>query len=92
MHRADLLLAWEKKAEPGHCSPGFGQRGVVARPLDGGTLTHWGARTPARGLATMPRLWPYTIFARSVAVAALRGEESGERESEEREAGRSECG
>ena len=32
----------------------LGQRGAVAWPLDGGVLTRWGVRAPARGPATAP--------------------------------------
>ena len=35
---------------------GTGHSGVAARPLDGGALTRWGARTPTRGPATAPGL------------------------------------
>ena len=38
-----------KAGRKGHGSPGSGHRGAAARPLDGGALTRWGARTPARG-------------------------------------------
>jgi len=46
----------EKKGRPGLRSPGSGHRGAAARPLDGGALTRWGARTPARGPETAPGL------------------------------------
>ena len=58
VHWANLSPAWEKRAEPGgDVSPGLGQGGAMARPLDGGTLTHWGARTPVRGPAMVPWLY-----------------------------------
>ena len=46
----------EKRAEPGSLLIGLGQGGAAARPLDGGGLTRWGTRTPARGPATAPWL------------------------------------
>jgi len=50
----------EKKAElRGCCSLDSGHMGAAARPLDGGALTRWGARTPTRGPATAPWLPPW---------------------------------
>ena len=84
-------MAWEKKSRTGP-SParekksrarallaGLGHRGAVARPLDGGVLTRWGARTPARGPATAPGL---VARSRSLGCAQLK-RESVEREAEE---------
>ena len=53
MHRAAASPAREKKAERGGLVRALA-KGAAARPLDGGALTHWGARTPSRGLATVP--------------------------------------
>ena len=39
--------AREKKTEPGSLLAGLGQGVTAARPLDGGALTRWGARTLA---------------------------------------------
>ena len=66
------LVGAREKRRPsrGHCSPGSGQRGAAARPLDGGGLTRWGARTPARGLATAPWL-PAPPSSLSVACSVL---------------------
>ena len=65
---AYLAVAWhyshagalEKKGRLGALLAGTGHRGAAARPLDGGALTHWGARTPARGPATALRLHRFT--------------------------------
>jgi len=43
-----------KIAEPVLLLAGLGKGVTAARPLDGGTLTRWGARTPARGPAAVP--------------------------------------
>ena len=54
----------EKKTEPGKKFARLGQKGTVAKPLDGGALTRWGARTPARGPATAPGPRCFTVVAR----------------------------
>ena len=41
-----------------------GQKGAAARPLDGGALTRWGARTPARGPAVAPWMPARSLLAR----------------------------
>jgi len=58
----------EGQAE-GHCSPGSGQRGTAARPLDGGAPPRWGARTPA----TAPLL--HCFACSSLGAAVLKREE-----------------
>ena len=90
MRQDDPSPARKKKTESGCYSPGFGQWGAAARPLDGGVLTRWGARASARGPATapwLPRSSALISRPRCLAVDALRGEENGERESIEREEG-----
>ena len=55
-------------------SPAREKKGAAARPLDGGVLTHWGARAPARGPATAPRLAMAArsaFLARGCSVAAV---------------------
>jgi len=74
-----------EEAEPGSWLSGLGQGGAAARPLDGGVLTRWGARVPARGPATAPWLLS-SLAARSIVLAALR-KERRQRENEERESG-----
>ena len=69
----------------GGCSSDSGHRGAAARPLDGGALTRWGARTPARGPATTPFLH---CFARSLARCVAVAERVREREEEGRMAAR----
>jgi hypothetical protein len=50
-------------------------RGATARPLDGGVLTRWGARAPARGPATAPWERPF-LRSRSLGCAVTeKGEE-----------------
>ena len=73
-------------------SPAREKKGAAARPLDGGVLTHWGARAPARGPATAPWLPRSTVRSLAVSlsaapVLALRRseEESGDRERLKRE-------
>ena len=46
----------EKGPAGGELLTGTGHRGAAAKPLDGGALTRWGARTPARGPETAPGL------------------------------------
>ena len=78
MRRADLSPAREKKAEPGELfSPGLGQGGTAAKPLDGGALTRWGARTPARGPATAPWLCRYRSLSLDVDAALREQRERG---------------
>ena len=48
--------ARRRKGRAGELLVGLGQGGTAARPLNGGALTRWGARTPARGPATAPWL------------------------------------
>ena len=50
--------AREKKPSRGSWLAGLGQGSAAARPLNGGVLTRWGARAPARGPATAPKLAP----------------------------------
>ena len=45
-----------RKGQAGELLAGLDQGGAAARPLDGGALTRWGARTPTRGQATVPWL------------------------------------
>ena len=80
-----LRRRWRRRPSRGICSPGLGQRSAAARPLDGGALTRWGARMPARGPAMVPWLLS-SLTARSVVLAALR-KERRQRENEERESG-----
>ena len=49
----------------------------MARPLDGGTLTHWGAHAPVRGLVMVPPslhrgLAQVALCAHSLGVEPLR--------------------
>jgi len=60
-------------------SPAREKKGAAARPLDGGVLTRWGARAPARWPATAPWLCRSSLAARSVALASLLCEERRER-------------
>jgi len=48
--------AGEEKPSRGQLLAELSQGGAAARPLDGGVLTRWGARTPAKGPATAPWL------------------------------------
>ena len=53
----------------------------MARPLDGGVLTHWGAHAPARGPVMAPWLPRSTAFARSWSLlVALRKKDRAKRE------------
>jgi len=72
VHRVVASPAREKKAERA--------KGAAARPLNGGALTRWGARTPTRGPATVP----CSTVSRSFAAGALRG---GERSTVKRKRG-----
>ena len=60
------------------------QGGATARPLDGGMLTHWGARALARGPATVQ--WSPLALARYPlgGCGCAEREESGVDEEEER--------
>jgi len=59
---------------------------TTARPLDGGVLTRWGARAPARGPATAPWIARSTAFeSLSVALASLLRLRREERERRRRE-------
>ena len=44
---------------------------TTARPLDGGVLTRWGARAPARGPATAQRTARSVFLARGCSVVAV---------------------
>ena len=67
----------EKKAElRGCCSLDSGHTGAAARPLDGGALTRWGARTPVRGPATASR--PCFALVISLGLMRMRERENGE--------------
>ena len=69
-----------EEAEPRSWLSGLGQGGAAARPLDGGVLTRWGARAPARGPATASWIARSTAFeSLSVALASLLCEERRER-------------
>ena len=73
----------EKKGGPELRSPGSGHRGAAARPLDGGALTRWGARTSARGPATAPGLAARSRRrSLSLGAAVLRREERAVRRRE----------
>jgi len=76
----------EEEAEPGRELAGLGQGSAAARPLDGGVLTRWGARAPARGPATAQRTARSAFLARGCSVAAVlaAATEKGERESKSR--------
>ena len=77
---------WEEKGRLGALLDGTGHNGSTVRPLDGGALTRWGARTPARGPATASGLAAPTFrLARSVTVAATLRKEERAQTSEERE-------
>jgi len=56
VHRANRFAGEGEEDRAGDFFAGLGQKGTVARPLDGGALTRWGARMPARGPATAPGL------------------------------------
>ena len=78
----------EKRAEPGSLLAGLSQGGAAARPLDGGALTRWGARTPTRGAATAPWLPAHSLRPlgrRSPCCGDERRESGEERESKEAE-------
>ena len=67
--------AGEEKPSQGQLLAGLGHGGAAARPLDGGVLTRWGARAPARGPATAPWERPF-LRSRSLGCAATeKGEE-----------------
>ena len=83
--RKNLRRRGRRRPSRGAVSPGLGKGGAAARPLDGGALTRWGARTLARGPVTAPWLMS-SLVARSVVLAALR-KERRQRENEERESG-----
>ena len=52
----------EKKAElRGCCSLDSGHTGAAVRPLDGGALTRWGARTPATAPWSLLALAQYPL-------------------------------
>ena len=69
--RASPSPAREKKGRAGgQLLAGLGQGGTAARPLDGGVLTHWGARMLARWPAMAP--WSLHRLARSRSVSSLR--------------------
>jgi len=53
----------------------LGQGGAAARPLNGGTLTRWGTRTPARGPATAPCSLLHCLRSLSVTLASVLCEE-----------------
>jgi len=74
--------AREKKGRAGgQLLAGLGQGGAAPKPLDGGVLTRWGARAPARGPATAPWLPRSTAFARSWSLlVALRKKDRAKRE------------
>jgi len=72
--RDSLSPAREKKSRAG---------GAAARPLDGGVLTRWGARAPARGPATAPRLAPPPARSSSVARGCTEVERRERRASAE---------
>ena len=56
MHWANRFAGEGEEDRVGKVFAELGQGDAVARPLDGGALTRWGTRTPARGPATAP--WP----------------------------------
>ena len=60
----------------------LGQGGAAARPLDGGVLTRWGARAPARGPATAQRPARSSSLALGCSCAALKREERVRRRRE----------
>ena len=62
---------------------GLGQESTAARPLDGGVLTRWGARAPARGPATAP--WSARSFALGHSVALRLRKEKRESSEAKRE-------
>jgi len=73
-----------EEAEPRSWLSGLGQGGAAARPLDGGVLTRWGARAPARGPVTAP--WSLLALARYPlgGCGCAEREESGVDGEEER--------
>ena len=56
----------EEKGRLGALLAGTGHNGAAVKPLDGGALTRWGARTPARGPATAPGPRCFAVVARSM--------------------------
>ena len=79
----------EEKGRLGALLAGTGHRGAAARPLDGGALTRWGARTPARGPAMVPWL---SLFACSSLGHGCCAEERAERGEERERATKNELG
>ena len=71
----------------GQLLAGLGQGDAVARPLDGGVLTCWGACAPARGPAMAP--WLPALPSSLAAARWLLSSLQLRRENEERE--RTEC-
>jgi len=84
-----LAGAGEERPNRGCCSPGSAKGGTAARLLDGGVLTRWGARAPARGPATAPwslhRPLAHSVSSLSLLVT-LREKRAALRDKEEREA------
>ena len=73
MHWANRFAGEGEEDRVGKVFAELGQGDAAARPLDGGALTRWGTRTPARGPATAPWLTapPFSLalgYARLAAV------------------------
>ena len=83
----NLSPAREKKLSRGRGLAGLSQGSAAARPLDGGVLTRWGARAPARGPTTAPRSLhrplAHSVSSRSLLVT-LREKRVALRDKEER--------
>ena len=75
VHRANRFAGEGEEDRAGKFFAEFGQGGAAARPLDGGALTRWGTRTPARGPATAPCSLLHHLRSLSVALASLLCEE-----------------
>ena len=83
LHRVAALLAREKKAKPllVRCARAP-DKGAATRPLDGGALTCWGARAPARWPATAPKSLALSLSVAATACCAEEGERLRERKKE----------
>ena len=83
----NLRRRGRRKVEPGLLLAGLDKGGTAARPLDGGVLTRWGARAPARGPTTAPRSLhrplAHSVSSRSLLVT-LREKRAALRDKEER--------
>ena len=75
MHWANRFAGEGEEDRVGKVFAELGQGDAAARPLDGGALTRWGTRTPARGSATAPCSLLHRLRSLSVALASVLCEE-----------------